>query len=127
MSTTHARIEVGSEQERFVGVESPSPMTRDKLDQMQPPSDTVGEGETAVFAVAHQTGIVQYPADEREYEAIAVLYVTRDGEQVSEKWVATSSLSEIERAAAVANADLEPAGENAKRFAPIVRRHPVGR
>ncbi|RDZ96895.1 hypothetical protein DEQ92_21425, partial [Haloferax sp. Atlit-6N] len=115
--------------QEFVSITAPAPITDDKLTELSPPEhDLDAEPDTGrrCVAIAHQHGIVQDHADEREYEAHCVLYATLDGEWVCERWIPGigSDLSEIPRGFVAPVAGLSAAGENARRFAPIVQRHP---
>lgn len=112
---------------RFTPTRAPSPMTSEKLAECRTPHGSIDEGERAVYAVAHQHGIVQDDPRGDEYEAEAVLYLTADGEQAVERWVAGTKhdvLAAVERAFVVDVAELEDAGDAVQRFAPIVQRHP---
>ena len=113
--------------ERFVPVSAPSPMTTEKLLEATDVHDDVGTSEAAVFAVAHQQGLVQLDADEYECEAMNVLYLTANGKQAVERWYLSDGpedFSSVDRAFVVDEADLMPTGKHARRFAPITRRHP---
>jgi hypothetical protein len=102
-------------------------MTADKLDRCREPAHDLDAADgVAVFAVAHQHGLIQRPADEREWEVEGVLYVTADGERAIEKHVpaANGQLERVERATVADADDLEPADGYAAKVAPIVQRHP---
>ena len=111
---------------RFTPVGAPAPMTDAKLAQCRTPRGEVDDDERAVYAVAHQHGIVQDERREDEYEAESILDLTADGKQAVERWVAGVDVDfgRVDRAFAVAVDDLEPAGDAPQRFAPIVQRHP---
>jgi len=105
-------------------------MTRTKLDACRDPETNLFEiadaDERVAFAVAHRTGVAQDHTAQTEREALAVLYLTADGEQAVERWVwaAGEQFERVDRAI-VAPADaLEPTDARTKRFAPIVREHP---
>ena len=124
--TQRTQERIGTE-ERFVGVGAPAPMTTAKLVECNDNHDDVDAGREAVFAVAHRQGVVQNDADEREREAMNVLYLTADGTRACERWylgAGPEDFREVDRAFPADEPELEPAGENARRFAPIVREHP---
>lgn len=78
----------------------------------------------AVFAVAHQQGIVQRDADAYEREAMNVLYLTADGEHACERWylgTEPTTFSEVDRAFPVDTHTLEPTGERAPSVSPRSR------
>ena len=117
----------GIDNTRFVPLDAPAPMTHAKLLDCNDVHADVGAGEAAVFAVAHRQGVVQRDADEFECEAMCVLYLTADGERAVERWyheVAPDEFERVDRAFVAPLDDLMPIGPNARRFAPIVRRHP---
>ena len=128
MSTkTLQRKESTGSEERFVGVSAPAPMTVEKLLECNDVHDDVDDGEAAVFAVAHRQGVVQNDAEEYEREAMNVLYLTADGERACERWylgAGPEGLSEVDRAFPADESEMEPTGERAQRFAPIVQDHP---
>jgi len=105
-------------------------MTEAKLAECEQPDrnlfETADADERVVFAVAHRHGVAQNLVEERERAAQAVLYLTRDGEQVVERWVdsAEGSLARADRAMIVPADALNAADDHAKRFAPVIRRHP---
>ena len=113
--------------ERFVPVSAPSPMITEKLLEATDVHADVDDDQEAVFAVAHQQGVVQRDADEYEREAMNVLYLTADGEQAVERWylgAGPEDFLDVDRAFVVDETDLEPTDINARRFAPIVQTHP---
>ena len=113
--------------ERFVPLEAPAPMTHQKLATARDQDVDVDDGQERVYAVAHLDGVVQRPADEYEVEARSVLYATEDGEQVCERWYLgadADGFDAIDRMDVVAGDDLEPIGERARRYSPIVQKHP---
>jgi len=105
-------------------------MTEAKLADCRQPDRNLFEAadadESVVFAVAHRHGVAQNFADERERAAQAILYATADGELVVERWVdsAEGGLDRADRAMVVPADALMPADDAAKRFAPVVQRHP---
>lgn len=100
-------------------------MTEEKLDLCEDAPDLdAGDGEVPVYAVAHRRGVVQNTARRREYEALAVLYVTADGERAVERWVTPAELSATARALCVDESALSESGEGARTYAPIARKHP---
>jgi len=105
-------------------------MTDDRLaDCREPPTDPIeaaGPDERALFAVAYRNGLYQETGREIEWEANAVLYLTRDGQHVTERWITGTAddLSDVDRAFVARTADLQLADEHARRYATIVRRHP---
>lgn len=113
--------------DQFAPVGAPTPMTEADLRACAQPNGPIAEDQRAVYAVARRTGVVYNAAAGREYEALNVLYLTADGEQAVERWYARTSpdaLDAVDRAMAVDEAALTPAGEPARRFAPITQRHP---
>lgn len=131
MSQSHraGQVSSGTDREQFSPVGAPAPMTTEKLRACHDVHDDVDADQAAVYAVAHRRGVVQNLATQTEYEALNVLYLTADGEQACERWYARpDGFEAVDRAMVVDVAELEPAGEPAKRFAPIVTEHPeVGR
>jgi len=131
MSTTNPTVKehVGlAAEDDYVPVEPPAPMTVEKLIECNDVHDSDdADDERAVFAVAHQQGVVQNVREEREHEVMGVLYVTADGEQAVERWyhgVTPDHFEEVDRAF-VAHVDaLEPTGDRARQFAPVVHKHP---
>ena len=105
-------------------------MTESKLAECRQPDRNLFEltaaDERVVFCVAHRHGAVQDHIERSERAAHAVLYLTADGEQVVERWVsgANGDLSAVDRAMVVPVATLVEADRAAKRYAPIVQRHP---
>ena len=115
---------------QFTPINPPHPMTESKLAECRQPDanlfELVDADERVVFAIAHRHGVVQHLAAEHERAAQAVLYATADGEHVVERWVDSheGSLDRADRAMIVPADALEAADEAARRFAPIVNRHP---
>jgi hypothetical protein len=126
MSTQNATHETSTDPTRFVATAAPSPMTEEKLAAAQEP-DTLDAGpdERAVYAIAHQQGVVQRPEQQHEYEAMCVLYVTRDGERACERWIAAApeEFCAVDRAFVADVDDLEDVGERSAKYAPIARKH----
>jgi len=126
---TRPRLPKDAEEDSTITpVSAAAPMTDEKLAAAQDPdADLKGvEGGVPVFAIAHRTVVVQEHEQEREHEALLVLYATRDGERVCERRFAApaGSFGAVERAF-IAPADaLAPIREKAQRFAPVVQRHP---
>lgn len=116
----------GTDARRFAPTGAPAPMTDAKLARCRDrDGDEPDAAERAVFAVAHQAGVVQDDTREREYEAVSVLYLTADGEHACERWYAhPDGFDRVDRAFVVDASELEPTGEHARRFAPIVQHHP---
>jgi len=87
-------------------------------------------GEIAVaFAVAVRPGrlVVDKPSVDSDIgAAVAVLYLTADGEHVVERHIQGSpdDLGLVPRATVASLNALSPADAHAKRYAPVVRRHP---
>ncbi|WEL29826.1 hypothetical protein HBNXHx_1720 [Haloferax volcanii] len=116
-----------SQADRFVPVGSVNPMTEAKLracNQVEASDD--GDHEVAVFAVAHRHGVIQNTIRKTDQDGEAVLYMTADGERCTERWyrVLDGEFEEIDRAFIADGRHLDEADEVAKRFAPIVQRHP---
>jgi len=88
--------------------------------------EVVDDDQRVVFAVAFRHGVAQNHVEQTERAAHAVLYLTRDGEQATSRWVSGTKddLSAVGRAMIVPESALDPANDEAKRFAPITRRHP---
>ena len=129
MSTTTPTVDKRTDKadERFVPVGAPAPMTTEKLVECNDVHDSADAGEAAVYAVAHQQGIVQSDVDEYEREAMNTLYMIADGEQAVERWYlgdGPEDFSAIDRAFVVDIDELTPTGKAAQRFVPITRRHP---
>ena len=105
-------------------------MTHERLDDCRQPDrnlfELAGDDHRVVFAVAYREGIVQNVAEQYEFEGLAVLFLTADGERVVEQWVRAtqSGLGDISRAFVCPTSKLDDADEHAKRFAPVVGRHP---
>lgn len=126
MATKNPTHDGSSDRTRFVATDAPSPMTAEKLDQCAEPDTLDADGdERAVYAVAHQQGIVQRPEQDHEYEAMCVLYVTRDGERACERWIAAgpAEFCAVDRAFVADVDDLEDVGERSAKYAPIARKH----
>jgi len=133
MSTQHPTLDKGSsaaDAEQFAPVSPPSPMTESKLAECRQPDRNLFElsaaDERVVFCVAHRHGAVQDHIERSERAAHAVLYLTADGERAVERWVSgpIDDLSAVDRAMIVPADALVEADRAAKRFAPIVHRHP---
>ena len=130
MSTKHPTPDKGSTAEQFVPVSQPAPMTSEKLAACRQPQRNLFEAATAnecvVFAVAHRHGAAQDHEQHHERAAHAVLYLTADGGRVVERWVTgpAGDLSAVARATIVPVDALVAADKHAKRFAPVVQRHP---
>lgn len=105
-------------------------MTESKLAACRQPQrnlfEAAADGQCVVFAVAHRHGAEQNHDERTERAAHRVLYLTADGERAIEDSVtaAVDDLSRVDRAKMVPESMLEAAGEAAKRFGPIVQRHP---
>jgi hypothetical protein len=128
MSTTQPTHEGSTDPEnrRIVTPNAPAPMTAEKLAQCADPDHLdVDADERAVYAVAHQQGVIQWLDDRREYEAMGVLYVSADGERAVERWyrAAAGEFGAVERAFVADASELSPTGDAAKRYAPVVQRH----
>lgn len=120
---------IADNHQQYVQLSAPMPMTAEKLTECRPPEhdlDAEPKSGRRVVAIAHSHGIVQDHHDGREYEAHYVLYATFDGEHVCERWISGTrdDLSRIPRGFVAPVQALDPIGENARRFAPIVQRHP---
>jgi hypothetical protein len=72
----------------FVSVSEPTQLTEAALPRLREPhhNDTAGDGDL-VYVVAWQHGVCQHRAEEREYEALCVLYLTPDGKRAVESWI----------------------------------------
>ena len=129
MSTTTPTVDKRTDKtdERFVPIDAVAPMITEKLVECNDVHDSADAGEAAVYAVAHQQGVVQRDVDEYEREAMNTLYMTADGEQAVERWYlgeGSEDFSAIYRAFVVDEVKLTPTGKAARRFAPITRWHP---
>lgn len=133
MSTQHATPDkVVSPTDHFEPAGEPRPLSTDDLAACRQPQRNLFEearaDERVAFAVAVRPGhlVVDTPSVDSDIEANAVLYLTRDGEFAVERHVtgATGDLGLVPRAIVAATAALEPADAAAKRFGPVVRRHP---
>jgi len=93
---------------------------------MRQPTDDELTHDTQLFAVACRDGIAQDFTDEREFEALAVLYLTADGEAVVEKHIRAiaGDREPIPRVITAPDEMLTRATGFATRIAPVVRRHP---
>ena len=89
---------------QFVSLTNPTPITEGTLPRLAEPrtNDVAGDGELA-FAVAEQHGIVQNFADQREFEALCVLYLTADGGRAVEQWI-PAARNQLERVPRVTRA-----------------------
>ena len=103
-------------------------MTTEKLLQCNDVHGSDDEdGKVAVFAVAHQQGVLQDFERETDRDAMAVLYVTADGERACERWypkVLDGEFWQVDRAFIADEENLDPIGENGRRWAPIAQKHP---
>lgn len=116
-----------SDGKRFVALTDGATLTESKLDRCREPEpDLEAHDLTPVYAVAYQFGLVQDSRNDHEYEAMAVLYLTADGEQAVEMWTRAGrgEFDRIERATVTPESKLEPTEGFATRVAPIVHRHP---
>jgi len=128
--TTQKRIApTNNGSQEFIALRAPAPITEEKFPQLRDPEDDLTEnqdGGRPVVAIAHQHGLVQDHSDLREFEAHSVLYATFDGEFVCERWISgvAEDLSDVPRGFIAPVDGLDAIGKNAKRFAPIVSKHP---
>ena len=132
MSTEHRAPDKGARRERFEPNSEPRPLTNSDLEACrQPNCDVVEVADThqqAVFAVAVRDGILyaDTPGRTLDLPHVSVLYVTADGARATTRRVPANpgELSLVNRVLIVDEHELQPATESAKRFAPVVRRHP---
>lgn len=116
-----------SDGKRFVALTDGATLTESKLDRCREPEpDLEAHDLTPVYAVAYQFGLVQDSRNDHEYEAMAVLYLTADGEQAVEMWTRAGrgEFEHVERATVAPEPRLEPTEGFSKKVAPVVRRHP---
>jgi len=116
-----------SDGKRFVAQTDGAPLSESQLNRCCEPSvDLQGHGLTPVYAVAYQFGLVQDPRNDHEYESMAVLYLTADGERAVEMWkpAGRDEFERIERATVAPESKLEETEDFSARVAPIVQRHP---
>lgn len=101
-------------------------MTDDKLDRCADSRLDPRDDEQRVFVVAHRHGIVQQPDEGHEYEAIFALYATRDGEKMVLEAIpaAQGEIERVPRVSVAADDALKQTNDDAKRFVPVVNRHP---
>lgn len=118
--------------ERFEPTGEPRPLTTDDLREMRQPQRNLFEAaaphESVSFAVAVRGGsiITETPLFEYDSDAVAVLYLTTDGERVVERHqqAHVDDLRYVPRAVIVPDRELSTADAAAKRFGPVVQRHP---
>ena len=120
--------EVNKDQSRgteFQPVSTPTVFEKSDLRELRTADPRDGDGPLA-FAVAARHGIRQDFAAETEHEAHCVLYLTADGEQCLDMFVAGTAddHSSIPRVIRTDESKLSPTGGFAARVAPAVRRHP---
>lgn len=116
-----------SDGKRFVALTDGATLTESKLKRCREPDiDLEANEHRPVFAVAYQHGLIQDTRNDHEYEAMAVLYLTADGEQAVEMWTRAGreEFDRIERATVAPESLLEPTEGFSKRVAPVVQRHP---
>lgn len=108
----------------FVSLTTPTPISEGTLPRLAEPrtNDVAGDGELA-FAVAHQHGIVQDVADQREYEALCVLFLTADGSRAVERWIPAAK-NQLERVPRVTRAPDDMLRQAAAGFADALALHP---
>ena len=132
MSTIQPQADKPERTERFEPTGEPRPLTTDDLRELRQPQRNLFEAaaphESVAFAVAVRGGrlVTETPLFEYDSDAVAVLYLTADGERVVERHQQASSddLRYVPRAVIGSNREFEPVDEAAKRFAPVVQRHP---
>jgi len=133
MSTIDSTPNKGTRTERteqFTDLSGIRVMTPERLAECRQPQrnlfELADDSECVVFAVAYRDGLVQNIPEQYEFEARAVLYLTADGEQAIESWsrATKSDLRDVERATLAPEDKLTDADDHAKRFGPVVRRHP---
>lgn len=132
MSTIQPNQEKPSRTERFEPTGEPRPLTTDDLRELRQPERNLFEAaaahESVAFAVAVRGGtlVTDTPTFEYDSDAVAVLYVTADGERVVERHQQASpdDLRFVPRAVIAADRQLSAVDEHAARFAPVVQRHP---
>ena len=116
-----------SDGKRFVALTDGATLTESKLKRCREPDINLeANDDTPVFAVAYQHGLIQDTRNDHEYEGMAVLYLTADGEQAVEMWTRAGreEFERIERATVAPESRLEPTEGFSKRVAPVVNRHP---
>lgn len=119
--------------ERFEPTTEPRPLTSDDLDECSQPGHDVTDapaGQRAVFAVAVRRGILhaETPGRDLDMPHLSIVYLTADGEQALAKRVAAGNgLALVNRALVVDDRELQPTPDHARRWAPIVQRHPEAR
>lgn len=116
-----------SDGKRFVALTDGATLTESNLKRCREPDiDLEANEHTPVFAVAYQHGLIQDTRNDHEYEGMAVLYLTADGEQAVEMWTRAGreEFERIERATVAPESRLEPTEGFSKRVAPVVNRHP---
>jgi len=108
----------------FVSLTTATPITEGTLPRLAEPrtNDMAGDGELA-FAVAHQHGIVQDRGDQREYEALCVLYLTAAGSRAVERWIPAAK-NQLERVPRVTRAPADMLRQTAAGFADALALHP---
>jgi len=131
MSTEHARPDKSRRTERFEPTAEIRPLTTDDLNACRQPNGDVAEAtdahQQAVFAVAVREGILHKSTPGRDLDQphLSVLYVTADGEQATtERVAAGGGLSLVNRVLVVRARELQSTPDHARRFAPVVQRHP---
>ena len=132
MSTIQPNSEKPERTERFEPTAEPRPLRVDDLRELRQPQRNLFEAaaphESVAFAVAVRGGrlVTETPMFEYDSDAVAVLYVTADGERVVERHQQASSddLRYVPRAVIAPDRQFEPVDEHAARFAPVVQRHP---
>jgi len=128
----HKRSRQHAQRDRFEPTAEPRPLTESDLGACRQPSRNLFElaesHERVMFAVAVRAGrlIVDTATVESDIQANAVLYLTEDGSQAVERHIsgASDDLGLVPRAIVADRDALEAVGAAAKRFAPVVRRHP---
>ena len=132
MSTIQPNPEKPSRTGRFEPTGEPRPLTTDDLRELRQPRrnlyDVAAPHESVAFAVAVRGGtlVTETPQFEYDSDAVAVLYITRDGERVVERHQQASpdDLRYVPRALIAADRQLSPVDEHAARYGPVVQRHP---
>jgi len=132
MSTQTPTADKPARTERFEPTREPRPLTTDDLRELRQPQrnlyDAAAPHESVAFAVAVRGGtlVTETPMFEYDSDAVAVLYLTADGERVVERHqqAHVDDLRYVPRALIASDRQFAPVDEAAKRFAPVVQRHP---
>lgn len=127
-NTTHGNkpTTTRSDGKRFVANTSGATLTKSDLDRCREPAiDVEAHDHVPVYAVAYQHGLIQDTRNDHEYEGMAVLYLTADGEQAVEMWTPAGreEFERVDRATVAPESCLEPTEGFSKKVAPVVRRH----